>query len=320
MQPFFILMIHFIANFTGGRGKAERNWNRIERYLKESGIPYLLQKTSYKGHASNISRELSQLDEKQVNIVVIGGDGTINEAVNGITDFSKVTFSAIPSGSGNDFARGVKLSKHFPLKNLKHIIKKIESNSAKKLDVGKLSFIHDGKQIEKRFLISSGFGMDALVCVNVDKSKLKTVMNRLHLGKLTYLFQTLVSLFYLTKLNLKVIFDETEERTFTRTAFFTSMNMKKQGGGIRFAPDALYDDGKISVCVAHSLSKLQCFFVLPFIVFGLHKFLKKFYFRNFHTAKVISDTPYILHTDGEVFMNVKEFTVSVIDEKLNAFI
>ncbi len=320
MQPFFLNMIHFIANFTGGRGKAGRNWKKIEHYLEESKTPYILHKTSYKGHATKIAAELSSTGEKPVNIVVIGGDGTINEAVNGIKDFSKIIFSAIPSGSGNDFARGVNLSKHFPIKNLKKIIHKIQANELRNLDVGKLSFIHDGKQIEKRFLISSGFGMDALVCDSVDKSKMKTVMNRLHLGKLTYIIQTLSSLLKLKKLNLKVLFDETEEMTFNETVFFTSMNMKKQGGGIKFAPDALFDDGKISVCIAHKLSKLKCFFVLPFIVLGKHKIFRDIYFRNFKTAKIISDTPYILHTDGEVFMNVKEFSVSLEKETLKALI
>ena len=99
-------MYHFIVNLTGGSGKAKKTWDRVSAILEKNNVEYTLHQSEYEGHSAVIAKELTSGSE-EVNIVIVGGDGTINEVLNGIVDFSKVKFGVIPTGSGNDFARGL---------------------------------------------------------------------------------------------------------------------------------------------------------------------------------------------------------------------
>ena len=103
-------MIHFIVNEHSRSGKGVRVWRQIEALLKKEEEPYRIWRTEYVGHATKLAKEISNLDEKEIKLVVVGGDGTINEVVNGIADFGKIRFGIIPTGSGNDCARGLGIS------------------------------------------------------------------------------------------------------------------------------------------------------------------------------------------------------------------
>ena len=121
----------------------------------------------------------------------------MNEVLNGITDFDKVRFGMIPSGSGNDFARGLMIDKN-PNIALHQILKAIsrEKNGipVSRVDIGQVRW-GETEEESRIFGISSGIGLDAIVCKKALHSKLKKVLNKIHLGKLTYLLLTVSSLF-----------------------------------------------------------------------------------------------------------------------------
>lgn len=102
-------MLYFIVNHTSATGKCRNVLKKVIERLSEKGEQYKLFKTKYEGHASEIAEKLSKLPDEKITIIVIGGDGTINEVLNGISDFEKVRLGIIPAGSGNDFARGHKI-------------------------------------------------------------------------------------------------------------------------------------------------------------------------------------------------------------------
>ena len=77
-------MLHFIVNIRGGSGKAFLKWNKIQKILKDKNIEYKTHVTQRAGHASQIARELSLSDESDLRLVVVGGDGALNEVINGI--------------------------------------------------------------------------------------------------------------------------------------------------------------------------------------------------------------------------------------------
>ena len=81
-------MYHFIVNIHGGSGKAFLKWNKIRKLLKENNVEYKTHVPQRIGHASQLAKEISELKEEDIKIVVVGGDGTINEVLNGISDFS----------------------------------------------------------------------------------------------------------------------------------------------------------------------------------------------------------------------------------------
>ena len=95
-------MYHIIVNPQGGKGKSLKALTTVEEIFKNNNAQYVVHKTEYAGHATEIARELSKTPD--TNIVVMGGDGTLHEVLNGISDFEKCSLGLIPSGTGNDFA------------------------------------------------------------------------------------------------------------------------------------------------------------------------------------------------------------------------
>ena len=95
-------MLNFIYNPTAGKGKAQRFRASIEEKLNALGVAHHFWETNCRQDAKRIARELSEHGER--DIIAMGGDGTINEVLNGLSDPGKVTLGLIPCGSGNDFA------------------------------------------------------------------------------------------------------------------------------------------------------------------------------------------------------------------------
>ena len=95
--------IYFIVNEGARTGKAAEVWKLVRGLLIEKGIAYKAYETKHKGHATSLAAHIAALPQDVIYLVVLGGDGTVNEVLNGITDFDKVRLGVIPTGSGNDF-------------------------------------------------------------------------------------------------------------------------------------------------------------------------------------------------------------------------
>ena len=199
--------IQIIVNNGAGTGKAFQVWNETQKLLRRYKVNYTAYATRYRGHATRLAEKISTMEGKaQVYLIVVGGDGTINEVLNGIRDFDRVRLGVIPTGSGNDFSRNLKLP-GTPEESLRQILVCIRRDrQGKKLlriDLGQVTW--EGCKKPRIFGISAGVGLDALVCKKALDSRLKRVLNRLHLGKLTYLALTVQSLFTMETANGKVI-------------------------------------------------------------------------------------------------------------------
>lgn len=302
-------MHYFLVNLKGGSGKSVRRWKVVERLLKKSGVPYELLVPEAPGDATRLAREVSQKDDGDIRLVILGGDGTINEVLNGIGDFSLVKIGLIPTGSGNDFSRGLGLPRHRPKKSLAMIL---AAGEGKRIDLGQVeSAVPGGAQKRAFFAISSGFGLDAVVGTGINTSRIKVVLNKLHAGKLSYAILTVITLFRMTTHRVAVSFDGEEPRTFDKLIFLAAMNTKAEGGGVPMSPKAVPDDGKLSVCIAAGVPKWKTFLMFPLLCAGLHTRLTGFFLRDFTTMEIRSETPGVVHTDGELFGTVREARFSV---------
>ena len=96
-------MFDIIINPKGGKGKSLKALKLAEKILREHGAEYTVHNTEYAGHATELARELSS--KPDAKIIVMGGDGSFNEVLNGITDFNNVTLGIVACGTGNDFIR-----------------------------------------------------------------------------------------------------------------------------------------------------------------------------------------------------------------------
>jgi len=98
-------VLNFIYNPTAGKGKAQRFRASIEKRLEAEGVAYRFWETCDVHDATAIARQLTEGGE--CDIIAMGGDGTVNEVLNGLTDPGKVNLGIVPCGSGNDFAAAI---------------------------------------------------------------------------------------------------------------------------------------------------------------------------------------------------------------------
>lgn len=303
-------MLYFIVNLKSQTGEGRAVWETVKQELKERNVRYMAFRTKGPGHAMELAKRISSFPEEDIRIVVCGGDGTINEVINGITDFDKVSLGIIPMGSGNDFAKGLGITG-----STESLIRRIIDDRERKLiDLGSVRY-SDVKP-PRLFGISAGVGLDAIVCKKAMHSKQKAFLNRFGMGKLVYLLLTVETLFSMRHVRGIVSFDGDKSKRFDKLIFSAVMNLPAEGGGVPMVPWADPQDGRLSMCLAHDVPRWKSFFELPWLVLAKHDRLKDFYLRDFGSCVVRLAKPVTLHADGEYLGEVSELHFEVEKGKL----
>lgn len=301
-------VLYFIVNPSSKSGKGRSIWRGIEKELKLLHRDYHVYFTDM-DHSGEYYAQLACEEDKPRIIVAIGGDGTVNEVINGITDFDKTKFAYIPTGSSNDFARALGI----PTKTSKCLNAVLYSKNYKEIDIGQVSF---PKYPTKRFGVSTGMGYDASICHEALKSRIKDVLNFLHLGSLTYVAIAIKQIFLYKMNSITIKIDDKDVHEYNKVLFITVMNQKYEGGGCNFCPYAVPDDELLDVCVINGLPKIVFFPILPFTHWGWHRFLPGVELYKCKKVELISDRPLPIHADGESCDFQKEMTVSLVPKKL----
>jgi diacylglycerol kinase (ATP) len=287
--------LYFIINPKAGNGKALSIWAEVESELRNQSISYSHYFTKESGHARNITEELVLSTDKEIiNLVVIGGDGTMNEVVNGIAGHtSKARIGFIPGGSGNDFSRGYGIPPK-PLEALSYLLKQMDM-IAKPFDLGKIQL---AKNMEHFFINSTGAGFDAFISYHVNQSKWKGLLNRLSLGQLVYVLILLKYLFTYKCTKVELTMDG-RKHVFPDTWFVTVSNQPFYGGGMKIAPDSLPNDGKLNVTIVARLSRIKLLLVFLSVFWGKHLMFKEVNTFLAQTVSIKSSEPIYVHSDGE---------------------
>ena len=304
-------MYHIIVNPASRSGKGIQIWDRtIEPALKSRQADYRVYFSQAEGDVAQLAQQiLEQYPDEVLTFIVLGGDGTVNEFLQGAQDLSRVRLGYIPSGSSNDLARDLGIPKD-PAAALELILNHAEATA---MDVGQVT-LADGNTI--RFAVSCGIGYDANVCDEVAHSKLKKVLNRIGLGKLTYLGIALKQIITSRFVDCTLTVDEGTPLKKKRLIFIASMIHRYEGGGFMFCPDADPADGVLNLCSACNIPKPVIPFILPTAFLGKH-----FIFKNIDAYKgrqIVIEAPVELwvHTDGEARYKSSRITVSCLPRAL----
>lgn len=300
-------MYYFIINPQSRSGAALAIWRRLGKTLTDNHIRYHRFFTRYRGHAAVLAARLSDHTGSRHVIAVLGGDGTLNEVINGLKDPARRTLAYIPTGSGNDFARGMGMKTDFS----RGIPPLFRSGTIRRLDICQCQT----DRISKRFVISSGLGFDAAICHEALHSPLKKALNKIRAGKLTYTFLALRQLISFHPFCLQLITDNGRKRTFENVYFIAAMNLKYEGGGFQFCPQASADDGYLDLFLIHGMSKLKILLLLPTAFFGLHTRFKGVEIIRCQKAEFLADRPLPVHIDGESAGVSARVRVSVLREQ-----
>lgn len=298
-------MYHIIYNPQSSSGNGMKVFSETEKVLKNQQIEYKTYETNAPLDAKAFAKDITSDDEND-KIIVIGGDGTLNEVFNGISDYSKVTIGYIPSGSGGDFARDLGISSD-PAKAIESII---HPKEFKLMDVGILT----NAECNKKFAVSAGIGFDAAVCHEALHSKLKKILNKVGLGKLTYVLIAIRQILTTKKSGCTIILDEARKIELEHFFFVTTMIHRYEGGGFMFCPKAKYDDGYIDVCVVGNISKAMFFAILPTAYKGKHTRFKGIDTYKAKRVQIFTDKKLPIHADGE-YAGVEDELVVTLSKK-----
>ncbi len=322
-------MYYVIVNPASKSGRGRQIWIKLERIFEDNNIPY---KVVFSKEAGHVERVVSKLtaplaedpDAAPIKLIILGGDGTMNEALQGIHDFDRVWLGYIPTGSSNDLARDLQLPKE-PETILSSIL---EGKIVRTMDFGTL--IYDNGPGERsalstepvadtrHFCVSSGIGFDAAVCENALSSSFKSTLNKFGLGKLIYLSIALKQLINAQYNPCDIYLDNsTEPIHFDRFLFTSFMIHKYEGGGFKFCPTADATDGMLDLCVIGNIPKWLIPFALPTAYYGKHYIFPQLKHYRATKARIITSSPLWVHTDGEVYAKADSLTITCTSQKVN---
>ena len=284
-------MYYFIVNPGSRSGNGKHVWKTVEEILEAEEVEYRVFFTSCRYHATRLAREITARDER-LTLVAVGGDGTVNEILSGIRDFSKVTFAYIPTGSSNDFARALGL----PSDTAAAVQNLLHPSYFRRIDLGRARL---GEQT-LHFAVSCGCGFDAAICHAAFCSSVKKLLNRLRLGKLTYIATGIRQLLLSRPAPLAITLDGRQTLRFRRTVFAAVMNCRFEGGGLRFCPRALPDDGQLDICVVEG-SRLLIVPLFLLSLAGIHGILPGVHLLRARSVELSSPRKLPLHMDGEPY-------------------
>jgi diacylglycerol kinase (ATP) len=239
-----------IVNPNAGLRAGEKDWPIINQLLIDKGFHFDAVFTERPFHGIELSRQL--ITEKgYLKIIAVGGDGTLNEVVNGIFQQQRfattdITLGMITVGTGNDWARMY----DFP-KKYKKAINILYNERTFLQDVGKVKYRYDAADKSRFFVNMAGMGYDALVAKKTNLMKAKG-----RGGAFLYLFNLLTGLFQYEHTQLNIQVDGKE--AFDGKVFSLSIGVcKYNGGGMMQLPNAVPDDGILDMTIIKKTSKFR---------------------------------------------------------------
>jgi YegS/Rv2252/BmrU family lipid kinase len=245
-----------IANPSAGSGKGKRSIASIEQLFKRFNLAYDLVSTERSWHAAELAKE-SALSGYDV-IVAAGGDGTVNEVINGLMEAKfeagvSATMGVLCIGRGNDFAHSMGIPY-----DLEQGCKTLAEDQRRTIDIGRV--VGDFQPQGRFFGNCVGIGFDAIGTIEVAK------LPRLG-GFLSYLIAVLKTIFLYYKGPVVAI--DYDNHTLTQPTLLVSiMNGIRLGGGFYMAPDAEPDDGLFDLVIADQVGRPRIFGLLPHFLRG----------------------------------------------------
>lgn len=271
----------FIVNPVSGGGKALKIVQNINKVCMEKGFEYEVHFTEKIGDATKIAKKYRF---SQNVIYSVGGDGTLNEVVNGIVG-SKNMLGVIPCGSGNDFYKTLELMEDpLPL-----------------IDVGKIN--------NKYFINIVSIGIDAEVADNVSKmKKIKIPTSQIYNASIVYTF------FKYRFKNIDVEIDENNVRK-GKCTILTVCNGRVYGGGYKIAPEALLNDGYFDVYFVDKIRKPFIPRIIAMLKNGTHESHKNVHKSKATKIKFKCRYDLICNVDGEIIVDNK-FNIKLLKSAL----
>ena len=223
-----------IYNPKASKGRKRFSEEKILEALSAVGIIPETIKTENAGHAAILAEKAAR--EGADRVLIAGGDGSINEAVNGLVSarkqgFTHTALGFLPIGRGNDFCEALGIPQ-----NLTRIARILKEDHRLHCDIGTAG---DGT-FERFFINGSGFGIESAINFYATQSAVS--------GKMSYIYGIVKSILHDLFVQEACITIDGKEMHYP-FALFAAMNGRQEGGGFRLAPNYRLDDGRLDICI-----------------------------------------------------------------------
>ncbi|MGE5550860.1 MAG: diacylglycerol/lipid kinase family protein [Bacteroidota bacterium] len=275
------MRVKLILNPIAGRGRGARAKDALLAALRRSGTEFDAAITGQRGAGRLLAKQA--LAEGYDTIIAAGGDGTVNEVVNGIAG-GQACLGVLPLGTGNDFAAMMGMPKD-PVAGLERILR------GRRLPV-------DLCRVNERFYVSSvGAGFDGEVCYTANH-KFKHLR-----GMAVYLTSVFATILTYKPRCVKLTIDG---KTYEREILLVAVaNSRSYGGGMLVTPEAAVDDGFFDICLAEKMGTVRVSLNLPRFVKGRHLTMPEVTMLRGREVLLESTTPLYYQVDGEVMEDTR---------------
>lgn len=285
---------YFIINnpTSGSRGKNQKVLREVVDYFTQKNVPADLHLTSPTQNAWDIVQE--KCDTSYTDLLVVGGDGTINESVNGLQP--DIPLSIIPAGTGNDFVKMLNLGK-----TLSEQLDTVLNGRIHRIDLGECN--------GRKFVNGVGIGFDGQIVEDMRRKKVPLLS-----GHAKYYYHVLQILASYKERTFQ--FELDREAYKQELILMTVGNGSTFGGGFKLMPNARLDDGLLEVCCIGAISALRRFLNVGRLSNGSHGQLPEVRFYQAREITLATHDYLFAHMDGEA-IGKPPFSIRVLPASLS---
>jgi diacylglycerol kinase (ATP) len=280
----------FVVNRVAAGGKTASVWPAIEKELRSLGLAFDSRFTEAPNHATALAREA--VEQGYETVVAVGGDGTVNEVVNGLLAPGAIRAGAILgviiTGRGSDFARTIGIPSDYA-----EACARLAGERTMTVDVGLATFHQEGEQRQRYFVNVGGGGFDAEVAHRANRAP--NFMG----GTIPYLTSLVTTLFAYRNKAVELILDDQEPIRMVVNSVVVA-NCQYFGGGMKVAPEADPNDGLFDVVVIGDIDKIEFLMTVPKVYDGTHITHPQVDTYRAKRVEVRSEQDLLLQVEGEV--------------------
>lgn len=280
-----------ILNPSAKGGNAAKSWKKLEKQLQATQVTYKLHLTEKSGDGTRIAHQIIQTGDRK--ILVVGGDGSLNEVIQAILDqeivpSTEIQVAIFAAGTGNDFVKTWKI----PLK-IEPFVQMLKQGNVVIQDAGAIQYLNTNKP-KQYFINVAGIGFDALVAYRANEAK-KSGKS----GLLTYISALIGSLKAYQAADCEVEIDGKSSRfpVFTVLAGIG----KYAGSGMKLVPDAVPNDGLFHVTAVSQISKMKIVRNLGKLFSGRFTHFSEVHISTAKVIRIMPSTQLFVEADGESF-------------------
>ena len=291
-----------IYNPISGNGKANHLVKKLQEDFNQRKIKYTIYQSQYSGHVKSLC-----MNKGLKNFIIIGGDGTFNEALNGFMkrpnkSYENINVGFLPGGTGNSFMHDLNGATY------QKALKIILNGQTKRIDVLKLNFNKNLSNFSYSLNIV-GWGLASDINILSDKLRF--------LGGVRYNVASLYYIFNKQVRSATITIDK--KSNYKKYLFVMCLNTMHTGKGMKAAPNAKLDDGLFDVIIINAkISKFKLLQLLPKLFTGDHIFSKDVEYLQAKYLEIDSDSIDVLNIDGENKFNTP-VSISIVPKVLNIF-